>query len=84
MVVALLVKLIAWRNNIYKMYRFITISTWAKEAGVTRKAVYDRIARGTIKLSEYTEHPMIDTNDYAPCKKWNRNIDMPKVKDCPF
>jgi hypothetical protein len=66
------------------MYRFLTISRWAAEAGVTRKAVYDRIARGTIKLTPLSDHPLIDCNDYPPNRKWHMNIEIPKAKECPF
>ncbi len=65
-------------------FRYLTVKTWAKEAGVTRAAVYAKIKRGTIKYSDGVEHNSIDTNDYAPRKDWNHNYFEPKIKELPF
>lgn len=65
-------------------FRYLTVKTWAKEAGVSRASVYAKIKRGTINYSLGVEHNSIDTNDYAPKRDWNYNYIEPKINLCPF
>jgi hypothetical protein len=51
--------------------RYLTVKTWAKEAGITRASVYKRIRNGKISFAKEVEHPVIDTVEFTPCKKWN-------------
>jgi hypothetical protein len=64
------------------MQRFITISSWAKLAGINRESVYKRIKRGTVKTSELCEHPLIDIDFYPPCKLKYERKELPK-RDMP-
>ncbi len=63
--------------------RFITVSTWAKLAGITRAAAYARIKRGTLKPSPLCEVVLIDTEDYAPVRKWHR-VEVQKTRPVQF
>lgn len=60
------------------MNRFITISSWAKLAGINRESVYKRIKAGTVKTSDLCEHPLIDIEIYPPCKLKHKHIPLPK------
>ncbi len=50
------------------MKRFITIGTWAKLAGIQRESVYKSLKTGRIKTSDFCEHPLIDIEEYPPCR----------------
>ena len=65
------------------MQRFITIGTWAKLAGITREGAYKRLKSGKLKISEYCEHPLIDTNVYPPYTFRHKVAALVEVK-CPF
>ena len=60
------------------MNRFITISSWAKLAGINRESVYKRLKRGTVKVSDLCEHPLIDIELYPPYKSKNQHQPLPK------
>ena len=63
---------------VYFMNRFITISTWANLAGIKRESVYKRIKAGTVATSCLCEHPLIDIEEYPPCKLKHKRVDLPK------
>ena len=44
----------------------LTVTQYAKQHGTSKQAVYDRIKRGTIKVSIVDNIQMIDTSDLKP------------------
>jgi hypothetical protein len=53
--------------------RFVTISTWAKLAGVQRTSAYKLLKSGRLKYSPLCEMPAIDLTEYPPIKRrWKR------------
>ena len=65
------------------MNRFITISTWAKLAGINRESVYKRIKKGSVKITDLCEHPLIDIEEYPPCKLKHKHQPLPIKRDLP-
>ena len=64
------------------MKRFVTIGSWAKLAGIQRESVYKRLKSGRIKISDICEHPLIDIEEYPPCryKSVKCSVLMPVIK----
>jgi hypothetical protein len=50
------------------MNRFVTITTWAKLAGVKRESAYKRLKSGRLQYSAYCEMPAIDIEEFPPGK----------------
>jgi predicted DNA-binding transcriptional regulator AlpA len=65
------------------MHRFVTIGTYAKLCGVTREAIYKRIKAGTLTVSEYCEHPLIDTEEFPPGRMKSKPSKPPVKRELP-
>jgi predicted DNA-binding transcriptional regulator AlpA len=58
-------------------------STYAQLCGIKRESVYKRIKAGTLSISEYCEHPLIDTEEFPPGRMKSKPSKPPVKRELP-